>query len=468
MKTANFIASFFAGVATARVVAKDTACPAQAATEFAIAYGEPLLSYAHAFSQLPKGFPANKLYANTALATPNQTAIVSPNVDTLYMSQMYDISRDDLIVMVPEVDPNRYYAVSFYTPEGDNFLNLGSLLQTKAGKYLLTPAVTSDTAGKIVTGCKETYQGTVYSPRTLGYLLIRIVLRNQDSDIRAVNEIQRRFSTNTTARSGEPIGPELKATLFTNVSSVVVENLLAFMARFNQTIPPRNGQPVLPAGTTSNLSLAGIVSDGTYRKPDCVDLAQASSATNASITKYSQSPDFINNLSNGWTMLRPDLVGTYGDNYDARTATAVFGYLALTKDQALYPTYKEGFSLGANESYVLRFSGKPPVTDIGFWSVTMYDSRGTLVPNSINRYSLGDRSNLTYSDGTVVYGTDSDAPFDILIQASQPPANWTSNWLPSPSTPGSFKAILRFYVPTDALSNGTYTYPQVTKGAVRK
>ncbi|KAI1774301.1 hypothetical protein F4818DRAFT_442453 [Hypoxylon cercidicola] len=110
-------------------------------------------------------------------------------------------------------------------------------------------------------------------------------------------------------------------------------------------------------------------------------------------------------------------------------------------DKAICPVYAQEFSLEANESYTLRFSGKPPVTDIGFWSITMYDLKGTLMPNSINRYSLGDRSNLTYPDGTLVYDTDVEAPFDIEVQAYQPPADWTSNWLPSPGTPGPFGMI---------------------------
>lgn len=260
----------------------------------------------------------------------------------------------------------------------------------------------------------------------MGYLLIRIVLRNQDGDVGVVNEIQRGFSTRTTCRSGKPIGPELKDGLFAGNSSLKAEYLINLTARFMGTVPPTNDQPLLSAETTSKLSQAGIGNNGACHKPDPVKFEEAYTTANASVNAFMYSPQFLQDLGNGWVMPRPNLIGRYGDNYIARAAVARFGYLGLTADQAIYPIYNQAFSLGTNESYILHFAGKPPVTDIGFWSVTMYDSQGTLVPNSISRYSLGDRSNLTYPDGTSVYGTDIDAPFDILVQASQPPAKWTS------------------------------------------
>jgi hypothetical protein len=100
--------------------------------------------------------------------------------------------------------------------------------------------------------------------------------------------------------------------------------------------------------------------------------------------------------------------------------------------------------LAANESYIMTFSGKPPVT--GFWSLTAYDSTNYLVPNDLNRYALGDRSNLTYPDGTLLYAdVDSDGAFSILIQPADvvPSSNWTNNWLPAPVGGGDFTVDCR-------------------------
>ena len=102
--------------------------------------------------------------------------------------------------------------------------------------------------------------------------------------------------------------------------------------------------------------------------------------------------------------------------------------------------------LAANESYIMTFSQKPPVT--GFWSLTAYNSTNYLIPNNLDRYSLGDRSNLTYADGTQVYADpSSNGAFSILIQPADisPGLNWTSNWLPAPAGGGDFTVNCKLY-----------------------
>jgi hypothetical protein len=116
--------------------------------------------------------------------------------------------------------------------------------------------------------------------------------------------------------------------------------------------------------------------------------------------------------------------GNFGIEYTARAYIAWFGYLQLAGYVAAYPTYNDPalpvtaqvtMQLAADESFIMTFSGKPPVTS--FWSLTAYDSTNYLVPNDLNRYTSGDRSNLTYSDGTLFYAdVDSDGAFSILIQ----------------------------------------------------
>jgi len=122
----------------------------------------------------------------------------------------------------------------------------------------------------------------------------------------------------------------------------------------------------------------------------------------------------------------------------------------------------------------------------GFWSFTVYAADNYLVPNAGNVYALGDRSGITYPGGGRVYPLSAtnmsttmsngsgQASFQILIQAADvlPPANWTSNWLPSPSGGGGVVPLLRWYGATPALTQGAaeggYVYPVVTRqGAVR-
>jgi hypothetical protein len=92
-----------------------------------------------------------------------------------------------------------------------------------------------------------------------------------------------------------------------------------------------------------------------------------------------------------------------------------------------------------------------PAVD-GFWSVTMYDADGFTVKNSIDRYALGDRDNLTFND---------DGSLDIYIQHESPGIVKESNWLPAPKEPIS--VIMRLYSPRKEVSYGTWSPPPVKR-----
>ncbi|KAJ6480471.1 hypothetical protein C8R47DRAFT_1218673 [Mycena vitilis] len=48
----------------------------------------------------------------------------------------------------------------------------------------------------------------------------------------------------------------------------------------------------------------------------------------------------------------------------------------------------------------------------------------------------------------------------MLLQSTGTPASteWKSNWLPTLADGGQFKLSLRWYGPTESLTNGTYVY----------
>ena len=83
----------------------------------------------------------------------------------------------------------------------------------------------------------------------------------------------------------------------------------------------------------------------------------------------------------------------------------------------------------------------------------MYDADSYLVDNPIDRYALGDRSDLTFAD---------DGSLTILIQSDQPNDGQTANWLPAP-TSGAFKLALRLYVPKSEVTDGSWVPPVVER-----
>lgn len=105
--------------------------------------------------------------------------------------------------------------------------------------------------------------------------------------------------------------------------------------------------------------------------------------------------------------------------------------------------------LSGGHEYIMHFpaGGLPP--NNAFWSLTMGDAKNRFVANSINRYSVSDRSGLV---------SNADGSVDIYIQNTAP-ADCSSNWLPAPS--GKFILWLRVYMPNEAILDGKYTVPPV-------
>jgi hypothetical protein len=96
--------------------------------------------------------------------------------------------------------------------------------------------------------------------------------------------------------------------------------------------------------------------------------------------------------------------------------------------------------------------GTPPVH--AFWSITMYDVDGYLVPNIANRSAVSSWHNLTKAP---------NGDLTLYIQQA-PPAQKElySNWLPSPRT-GPFDLTSRSYWPAEEMLNGSWAMPELIK-----
>jgi hypothetical protein len=306
---------------------------------------------------------------------------------------------------------------------GDNFAVLGSIPGSPAGNYTLRWLQRR----KIRPSIEETAT-IIDSPVAYGTLLIRILVRNNGSDLAQAREIIN--SCSLTKAEGRPRlidndTPPLSLTTFANISTASVPvGLLELTARTLDACPPFN--VTNSASVVRELETAGLYG-GSYHSPSDVNLTASTNDALAALSASAAS-DFLE-LNNGWVRLA--LQGLYGNNYLARAYVAATGYLALVESEVIYPSYSgANLSLASGEAYLYTFSTKPPLGTTGFWSLTMYNTEGFLVANPVNVYAIGDRSNLTYPDGSLVYGTESsasDGSFQVLIQstATPPPANWT-------------------------------------------
>ena len=163
----------------------------------------------------------------------------------------------------------------------------------------------------------------------------------------------------------------------------------------------------------------------------------------------------VDQKTNGWQYNLS--YGNYGNNILLRAAVARAGLGAHRSEEAMYFTTavdsKAEPLQGAN-TYRIHFvkDNFPPVG--AFWSLTVIKSSDfMLVPNSIYRYSIGDRTQgLIYNN---------DGSLDIYLQQSPPDKSKTANWLPVP--PDRFIVVLRTYEPEAALLNGTYKPPAIVR-----
>ena len=318
-------------------------------------------------------------------------------------------------------------------------------------------------------------------------MLIRILLlHNTTSDLALVHKYQNASALTNLTRTAENGAPAL-ISLAPNGTLLGIQGPAEQLA-FAASILPYTTPEIYAQRTRVNsiLAQAGLTG-GKYSAPKGVNLTEAAVIANASIHADVEAPAHIRDEGNGWQLSIPSYQGNFGANYAAAAYVALAGYQQQKVDQTLYPGYgalgfTSGFSLEPNKSLLLTFSGKPKVSKLGFWSLSIYGEDQYLIPNSLNRFEVGDRTySLTYEDGSSVYGPNAtaskDGPFQILVQPSnlQPPANWTNNWLPANQTftwirksylctfqpPETDAATVRWYVPDPAITNGSYVYPKV-------
>jgi hypothetical protein len=117
-----------------------------------------------------------------------------------------------------------------------------------------------------------------------------------------------------------------------------------------------------------------------------------------------------------------------------------------------------GRPLSGENRYTITFglNDLPPVTE--FWEIPMYDREGYFVDNPINRYSINSymfaRGKLHTADGKLVIYVQHEEPTDVIQR---------QNWLPAPK--GEFQFTARFYGPHGPLIDGSYNMPGVVRAA---
>ncbi|OJD11897.1 hypothetical protein AJ78_07427 [Emergomyces pasteurianus Ep9510] len=431
----------------------------QEALNFAYMYGYPLLEYGRFIAHMPNA-TTNKLSHLRKLATHRDRQVVRPNSDTIYSSIFTDLSSNDLELEIPAI-PNRYWCYSFYDMYANNTVNISSLQDHQPGKYLIR--YTDKDFGLHLSSSDSGYKGYANMPTPYGISISRFATDQSASDQAMVNEYQSQVGLKCIPRA-ESIAPPFQLSIFTEPqhgASKTVSRVEAVL-RLTAKLSPYNLSPVLGdrQWIAAALKESGI-ENGNFVCPEGVDMSCVYGAAQSQVQALIDTDSLSH--GNGWASPYPEYLGNYGSHYVARFSTARRGYLAITKEQAIYPSLPRVLELGPDEAILIRFSRRPVLVKTGFWSLTAYDEEQYLVPNDLNRYCLGDRDNLTFPDGTPLSDKSKDGEFCILLQAAdlKPPQKWINNWLPSPAGGGKASITLRWYGAKDEMMTQAYEYPRM-------
>ncbi|UNI23032.1 hypothetical protein JDV02_008875 [Purpureocillium takamizusanense] len=415
----------------------------QNALAFAYQYGYPLYALGEFLQPLDGHVRTNRFHHQAELAEPGAIAVVRPNVDTVYSIVLVDLSASDLVLAVPEFD-GRYWSQAFLDLYGNDIANIGNLGKDGPGDYLVRYA--PNNAGLQRQGAEGPFKAFVNVPTPYALSITRILVKSDGGDLDKVHGFQKRLLVSERPRYDTSTIPPFNLSLFWDPAhrpgpetslEVAILRLTAALSAHNAPYIPQDR-----AWVARLLEDAGIAA-GRFTQPPGTNLTRATAAANDSVAALRAMPGFVHDMGNNWTLSQP--VGLYGSYYQARYFIAARGYLALTQDQVLYPV-SPTLELGANQSYIVRFSRRPKTVEGGFWSLTVYGPDQFLVPNRLRRYALGDRSNLTFPDGRSL-SEGPDGPFDILLQSSEtePPSNWTSKYVSwqraGLDAPANFKAV---------------------------
>jgi len=364
--------------------------------------------------------------------------VTAPNNDTLYSSARLDLRLGPVVIETPGIR-DRYYSLQFMNFYTDNVAILGKRAN---GEGPMKIAV----IGPGWKGSMPEHTHTVISDTNDMWLLIRILV-DGPADISAVAQIQNAFRINAPGR------PEAYPKQLLNPPKhPSPEQFLAVVNEFLERNPAKGKM----ADHLKTANGFGLRAGKKNAWPDLPEAVRANWQQKWAIawTALNQASTLRAKIVQGWEY-PPSEVGQWNDNYLLRATVALRGIAALDPSEALYlSTFVDinGEQLIGSKKYRLRIPpGGLPVG--GFWSVTMYevleDGRFFLTENSLNRYSVGNR--------TTGLSANADGAIDIDVQHAEP-AN-KSNWLPAPK--GQFRLTLRAYLPATQLVDAAIALPRV-------
>jgi hypothetical protein len=452
------------GITLPTTTGPPTPAEAHQITAAAYVFGYPLIimdvtkeqaTAVPALTPTPSGqaAPINQFATQPAPLNASFTNVVSPNADTLYSQAWLNLSKEPMVLSVPNTN-GRYYMMPMLDAWTNVFASPGTRTTgTGAGNFAI---VGPGWNGTLPTGLTR-----IKAPTETVWIIGR-TQQNGPADIPTVDALQAQYKltplsawgTTYTPPTNVPVKPNVDVTTppVDQVANMTPATFYGTMATLMASNPPSTAdKPVV-----DQMARIGIVAGTPFDWNSLNATMQNAVAQGAKDGLAQVSTTGLNPPSSvathGWTFNYH--YGSYGTNYTLRAGVAWFGLGANLPEDALYPgsrTDATGTLYSGAHNYVMHFekNGTPPVN--AFWSLTMYNNRKFFVDNPLNRYAISPHL------GPLQY--NADGSLDIYIQNVSPGPSKESNWLPAPSD--GFYLILRLYWPQEAVLNGSWVPPAI-------
>ena len=375
--------------------------------------------------------------------------VVRPNFDTLYSLAWVDVSKEPVILSVPEVK-DRFFMLPMLDMWTDVFAVVGTYANgTDAGEYALCMPTWS---GKLPQGVKR-----IDVPTTIFWILGR-TQTNGPKDYEHIHKIQDGFKVKPLSYYGKKYTPPFKkdpsvddvTPPLEQVEHMDAKTYFTYAMELMKKYPPHATDMVI----VNRMQRLGLTPENFNY--DALDSSVKNILAKMPKEAHKTMREYLPNLgvnANGWQMIVKS-IGVYGNDYLQRATINLIGLGANPYEQAIYPlniTDKNGKVPQGGKKYILHFTKDqiPPVD--AFWSITMYDEDGFQVDNVLKRFAIGDRDALKFNK---------DGSLTIYMQHTSPGKDKESNWLPSPAK-GNLGITMRLYAPKASALNGEWKPPYI-------
>jgi hypothetical protein len=406
--------------------------------------------------------PPNTFNNVAAYPSASDRVVVRPNFDTLYSVAWLDLTKEPLVVSVPDTS-GRYYLLPMLDMWTDVFASPGwRTTGTQAQHLLVAPAGwRPDLRDRLVEEFRLPRDTQRIDAPTSHVWIIGRTKTDGPQDYDAVREIQAGLKVTPLSEWGrtpravevrtDP-GVDMKTPPKKQVDAMPGDRYFAYAAELLKANRPHlTDEPII-----ERMKRIGIEPGKSF------DIAKVSPAVRTALEAVPATAQKLMDwklptlarVANHWSM-NTDTMGVYGNYYLKRAIVAQQGLGANVPEDAIYPLNlgdQNGRPLDGANKYALHFdkAALPPVD--AFWSVTLYDPEGYQVANPLNRFALSSWMPFKY---------DPDGSLTLYLQSESPGKDKEANWLPAPK--GPFNLTMRLYAPKSEALTGKWNPPPVTK-----